>query len=238
MACAARKVFVLGDSISIHWGPDLERLLTSQGWEYSRKSGVEEALRNLDDGGLGANGGDSSHCLEYMRTRVREGDGLRGAILLLNCGLHDLRTDPVTGAKQVTLDKYRDNLRELGSLSQTAAGAGEVVWLRITPVVDAVHNAHGQPWHRYSADVDEYNKVADGVMAELNVTVLDLHRATTALGMDNLYCDHVHYHEWVRKAQAAYIYQQIVGYDGIGALPSTVAPSPDVGAAAVGQPCP
>jgi hypothetical protein len=53
MACAARKVFVLGDSISIHWGPDLERLLTSQGWEYSRKSGVEEALRNLDDGGLG-----------------------------------------------------------------------------------------------------------------------------------------------------------------------------------------
>jgi hypothetical protein len=211
---------------------------------------------------------------------VREGDGLRGAILLLNCGLHDLRTDPVTGAKQVTLDKYRDNLRELGSLSQTAAGAGEVVWLRITPVVDAVHNAHGQPWHRYgtmlasramlllvspvasfrtlspalstgsgfsppdrginrySADVDEYNKVADGVMAELNVTVLDLHRATTALGMDNLYCDHVHYHEWVRKAQAAYIYQKIVGHDGIGALPSTVPPSPDVGAAAVGQPCP
>lgn len=49
----SRRLFVLGDSISIHYDPALRRLMTGQGWEYDRKSGVKEALQNLDDGGLG-----------------------------------------------------------------------------------------------------------------------------------------------------------------------------------------
>lgn len=50
----------------------------------------------------GANGGDSNHCLEYLRGEAKKKDPrIVGAVFLLNCGLHDLRTDPKTGAKQV-----------------------------------------------------------------------------------------------------------------------------------------
>ena len=48
-----RRVFVLGDSISIHYGPHLKIALAERGWGYHRKSGVDEALADLDNGDLG-----------------------------------------------------------------------------------------------------------------------------------------------------------------------------------------
>jgi hypothetical protein len=47
------RVFVLGDSISIHYGPHLKIALAERGWGYHRKSGTDEALVDLDNGGLG-----------------------------------------------------------------------------------------------------------------------------------------------------------------------------------------
>eukprot|EP00035_Acanthoeca_spectabilis_P025651 m.459321 g.459321 ORF g.459321 m.459321 type:complete len:417 (-) comp21720_c0_seq1:1639-2889(-) len=199
----SRRLFVLGDSISIHYDPALRRLMTAQGWEYDRKSGVKEALQNLDDGGLGANGGDSSHCLRYLRERGASSP-LKGGVLLVNAGLHDLRTNPETGAKQVPPGEYRQNLTELIALARGAGGAEVVVWARTTPVIDEIHNNLRQPWHRYAADVAQYNEIADEVMASLDVESIDLHGITVALG-PNLFCDHVHYHEWVREAQAVHI---------------------------------
>lgn len=59
-------------------------------------------------------------------------------------------------------------------------------------------------FYRYAADVAQYNEIADEVMASLDVESIDLHGITVALG-PNLFCDHVHYHEWVREAQAVHI---------------------------------
>jgi hypothetical protein len=43
-----RRVFVYGDSISVHYGPVLEKSLT--GWcDFDRKGGVARALENLDE---------------------------------------------------------------------------------------------------------------------------------------------------------------------------------------------
>jgi len=68
-----KKLYVIGDSISMHYGPDLEAMLESV-MAYSRKSGQEEALKNLDRP-AGANGGDSSMVLAYLRA-VQAAGGL------------------------------------------------------------------------------------------------------------------------------------------------------------------
>src|SRR5271169_4796096 len=97
------KVYVLGDSISIQYGPYLEKYLSGI-MDYARKEGVEEALLNLDKP-QGANGGDSALVLSFLQARAAAG-GIDADVLLLNCGLHDLRTDPVTSAKQAPLNQY------------------------------------------------------------------------------------------------------------------------------------
>ena len=48
----------------------------------------------------------------------------------------------------MTIDVYKRNLYELIALARENLGASAVVWMRITPVDDAVHNSQGQPWHR------------------------------------------------------------------------------------------
>jgi lysophospholipase L1-like esterase len=195
------RLFVLGDSISIQYGPYLEQYLAGR-YHYARKAGTELALQNLDNA-QGANGGDSSQVLAYLKAMQANG-GIPADVLLLNCGLHDLRTIPATDTKQVTPDTYEANLL---AILETAREMGlKVVWVRTTPVVDEVHNA-GRPdteFHRYAADGEVYNAIADGVMRLSKVPSIDLYTFTRNLGPD-VYCDHVHFHEPVREKQAAYI---------------------------------
>lgn len=62
-----KKIFVVDDSISIQYGPFLEKYL--QGiMRYSRKEGTEEALQNLDIP-QGANGGDFSRVVAYLKAK-------------------------------------------------------------------------------------------------------------------------------------------------------------------------
>ena len=62
-----KRVFVLGDSISIHYGPHLERYLLGF-MHYSRKEGEDKAVVQLDQPLVAnANAGDSSMCLEYLQ---------------------------------------------------------------------------------------------------------------------------------------------------------------------------
>src|SRR3954466_8909069 len=85
------RLFVLGDSISMHYGPYLEQVLRGK-WDYERKRGRAE---NLDQG-TGANGGDSNAVLAYLNERLAAG-GIAADWLLLNCGLHDVKSDRQTG---------------------------------------------------------------------------------------------------------------------------------------------
>ena len=59
-------LFVLGDSISIHYGPYLQK--ASKGFlQYDRKQGASGVEENNMDVATGANGGDSSMVLAYLK---------------------------------------------------------------------------------------------------------------------------------------------------------------------------
>jgi len=199
-------VFVIGDSISIQYGPHLERMLAGQ-FRFARKTGQEDALKGAGDPN-GANGGDSAAVLGYLRAMV-EGGEFHPDLLLLNCGLHDIKTDPKTGQKQVPLEQYRHNLRQI---LDVAGGSGiRMVWIRTTPAVDAVHNKPGMAFHRHAADVDAYNAAADQIMTEASVPLLDLYAFTRTLGGDEVFCDHAHFTESVQQQQAAFLAGYLAG---------------------------
>ena len=195
-----KKVLSLGDSIALQYGPYLEQYLAGL-MVYERIDGNSEALKNLDLP-QGANLGDSTRVLGYLEARVAKGLLVDADYLLLNCGLHDIRTDPQTVAKQVPLENYRLNLPKI--IAAAAALGTRLIWLRTTPCDEAVHNVKSTQFHRYSADAIAYNAAADEIMAEHGIKSLDLYTFTINLGAD-LYCDHVHFHPPIREKQAAFL---------------------------------
>lgn len=208
------KVYVLGDSISIHYGPFLKQYLNGA-MEYARKEGEAEALLNLDRP-QGANGGDSAMVLAFLKALLAAG-GIDADLLLVNCGLHDIRRDPATGQAQVAIADYEANLRAI------VATAGRLrprlIWMRTTPCDEQVHNRPGLGFQRFARDCDAYNAVADRVMAEAGVPAIDLHSFTRNLGQGReLFCDHVHFHEHIREKQAAFIAGWLQGFVSPGRL--------------------
>jgi hypothetical protein len=198
-------VFVLGASVTIHFGPYLEKALEGY-FTYDRKRADDgkRAEDNLDIA-QGASGGDSGNVLAYLRHRRRH-DPIPADILLLNCGLHDLKTDPRTGAKQVPPERFEANLREI--VREVADMGLSLAWLRISPVVDEIHNARSIAFHRYSADVDHYNRIADRIMQEAGAYIIDFHAFCTRLLPQSL-IDHIHYDLPARQAQAEFIAEQL-----------------------------
>lgn len=200
------KLFVLGDSISMHYGPYLQRYL--RGWmEYARKPGNQDAQANLDEP-QGANGGDSSRVLAYLKDTLASGP-IDADLLLINCGLHDIKTDPATGQRQVPLETYRANLRAIVDLCRT--GGSRLIWVRTTPCDEAVHNTGCVEFHRFAVDCERYNAAADQIMNQAGVPMIDLHGFTDNLG-DDLYCDHVHFHDHIRQKQGAFIAGWLAGF--------------------------
>jgi lysophospholipase L1-like esterase len=194
-----KKIFIVGDSISIQYGPFLEKYLQGV-MEYSRKAGEEEALKNLDIP-QGANGGDSSMVLKYLKAKERSGD-IDADYLLLNCGLHDIKTVPGSDKKQVSLDQYERNLKEIIKIVSTMKP--QLIWITTTPCDEKIHNKDGMNFHRFSADCKAYNQLADAVMLEADIPIIDLGNFTSNLGND-IYCDHVHFHKHIQGKQAAFI---------------------------------
>ena len=193
------RLFVLGDSISIQYGPYLEQYVAGR-FQCARKTGTEPALQRLDPA-HNANGGDSGHVLHYLRAMQQHG-GLPADLLFFNCGLHDIKTDPTTGEKQVSPESYEDNLR---SIVQVVGDMGlQMIWVRTTPCNEGVHNRPEMQFYRFAADCQAYNAIADGIMHDTAIPSIDLHAFTRNLG-DDLYCDHVHFHDHIREKQAAYI---------------------------------
>ena len=208
-----RSVFVVGDSISIQYGPFLEQMLNGR-IAYARKGSEDatmaEALRNLDMP-AGANGGDSSMVLAYLRTRCAD-EIFQPDLLVLNCGLHDIKRTLTAKTLQIDPGSYATNLRAIVTLLRERHIA--LAWVRTTPAVEAIHNAKNRDFHRFAADVDDYNRIADGIMSEAGAKVLDLHRFTNTQGGDERFCDHVHFTDQIRRLQAAYIAGHLLAWLG------------------------
>ncbi|MFC1453705.1 SGNH/GDSL hydrolase family protein [Verrucomicrobiota bacterium] len=193
------KIFVIGDSISIGYGPFLKQYLDGA-ITYSRKEGEAEALLNLDKP-VGANGGDSSRVLEFLKASANT-KSIKADLLLVNCGLHDIRKDPETGQVQVAIEAYKQNLLSIVSVAKDLQTT--LVWIRTTPCDEKIHNKPGMKFHRFAADCAAYNAVADRIMNEAKVPMIDLFTFTKNLGPD-IFRDHVHFHEHIRQKQAAFI---------------------------------
>jgi hypothetical protein len=194
------RLHVVGDSISIQYGPYLKSLLAGI-VEYSHKTGENGKLSDPN----GANGGDSFMVVDYLRS-LRESVLQPIQYLMVNCGLHDIKRDLVTNRIQVPIEDYVENLELIISLARQLDGI--LLWARTTPVVDEIHNHAGMEFHRYATDVESYNTAADKIMARHRVASIDLFTFTQALG-PSAYCDHVHYVDSVRAQQAAFIGTQI-----------------------------
>ena len=210
-----KRVFVLGDSISIHYGPHLERYLLGF-MHYSRKEGEDKAVVQLDQPLVAnANAGDSSMCLEYLQQRLGlEGSGStentgnlqQADFILFNAGLHDIKTRPGTNNTQVPVDEYERNLIHIIQLIRRALPNAELIWIRTTPIDETLHNTRQKNFHRHEKDLMLYNETADRVMCQFHVRQIDLYQFTRNIGPSKaIFCDHVHFHSHVREKQAAFI---------------------------------
>jgi lysophospholipase L1-like esterase len=215
-------LFILGDSISIDYGPFLERMLAGR-FSCDRKGSelladaepdqpperqdILKSLAALDKGLPALNGGDSNGVLAYLQNMVARSTP-DWSVLLLNCGLHDVRVDPQTKAHQVEPDHYASNLEEIMRLASSLGC--RVIWVRTTPVADDRHQRLNPGFQRFNVDVITYNNIADAQMNKAGIPNIDLYNFTLGLcdtpeGLEDLYIDHVHFTEEIRRLQAAYI---------------------------------
>lgn len=171
------KLFVVGDSISMQYGPYLEQYLKGH-YSYDRKREEPSSPESTEKPKY-ANGGDSDRVLAYLQNKLKA-PNFRPDVLLVNCGLHDIKTDVQTGKKQVDLETYKQNLEQIYDL--VAKNGISMVWVRTTPVDDTQHNSKQQTFHRYAADVAMYNEVADTIFESRKVPIIDLHQFTLNLG--------------------------------------------------------
>lgn len=187
---------VIGDSIAMDYRPYLQEYLEGLILFSDTDGENSNSLAFHSDGCF-----DSKAILAFLEEQVRKGV-LDADIVLLNCGLHDIKTDSKTGEKQVPILEYEKNLRKIVQIFNDLKKS--LVWIRTTLFDEEKHNRARLGFFRYLSDAMEYNRVADNVMQEHNVPWIDLCTFTQHLG-SNLYCDHVHFRDAVRRKQAAHI---------------------------------
>ena len=193
------KVFVIGDSISMHYGPYLKKSLEGF-FRYDRKRDEGQALEDLDKP-IGANGGDSKRVRDYIDELLQDPD-FHTDYLVVNCGLHDIKTKPGTDDIQVPLGAYKENINTI--VKQAKKLRAKLVWVTTTPVVDSIHNQSMRGFHRYAKNVDAYNEIALDIMHKNKVPVIDLFTFTKKFG-PGVFKDHVHFDHDTREKQADFI---------------------------------
>ena len=199
-----RSIFILGDSISIHYGPYLKELL-SDGFLYDRKRGLHHALKDLDNP-VGANGGDSRQVLEYLEEEFQL--GTLYDVLLVNCGLHDIRRHLDEKEIQIPISEYAGNITNIIKLGKDMSRL--MVWVDTTPVINEIHNSRSEKMHRFRSDLMAYRSIANRIMAEEDIPIINLHDFTECFGSD-AFIDHVHFNDGIRRKQAAFIKKALLG---------------------------
>lgn len=201
-----KTVFIIGDSISLHYHQYIKELLENKA-EYYRKGSTGEIQEALHDPNnpFGANGGDSNLVIEYME--MLKSKNKKFDILIINCGLHDIRVDRRNNKIQLDEKQYEENLNKIIELSKEISK--QLIWISITPVNDEIHNSRNDGYLRYNKDVKKYNEIAENIMSENNIKIIDLYEFTQNLESQDMYRDHVHYKEDICEKQAQFIYDNI-----------------------------
>lgn len=198
------KIFVIGDSISMHYGPYLENRLKGY-LKYDRKGGDEKNTDLDNPSSKGANGGDSNMVLSFLKN-LKENPNFKTDYLLINCGLHDVKRNSKYSNSQVSLDQYSKNLIEIISISREMGT--KLIWINSTPVIDSIHNSK-VGFVRFNEDVINYNNESDKIMIENGIPVIDIYTFTKKFTPEG-YIDHVHFNDYVRQKQADFIAGKII----------------------------
>ena len=199
---AKKPFFVIGDSISIQYGFYLRDMIDGV-FHCDADAGV------LDDSHspVGVYVHDSNAVLQYLQNHGKEAG--RHDVLIFNCGLHDIETDLATRQVRVPLQEYRENLKAILTLARKKEMFP--IWANTSPVPDERHKAAIKEFSRLNKDVVAYNESAGSVMAENKVPVIDLYAFSKNLGED-VYFDHVHFKEEIRRLQAAFVAGFLFGF--------------------------
>ena len=200
-----KKVFIIGDSISMHYHEDIKGFLSGYASCTRKGEGQDAGDLNYESK---VNGGDSSAVLAYLKLRTE----IDADYFLINCGLHDIKYYPEVGHLQIEAEDYRKNLTEI--VENIKSRGKDMLFVLSTPVDDEIHKAHCTAFSRKSEDIKAYNRIAKEVMEKNGVSVIDLHDFTEKLG-EGVFCDHVHFHPHVRKLHAAFIAGQAIAKLGL-----------------------
>jgi hypothetical protein len=182
-----KNVLIIGDSISMGYTPLVKKALAPN-------VNVEH---NRGNGGSTRKGCDS--------VEVWSGNA-QWDVIVFNFGLHDmvhkdsLGKYNVNGKVTVTLDEYRKNLKKIVAiLRQTTA---KLIFINTTVVPE---KADG----RMVEDPARYNKVAEEVMKENGIKVLDLYTPSLTIHPDNSKPANVHYTDKGYEMLAEYVAKTI-----------------------------
>lgn len=197
-----KKILLVGDSISLDYGPALRGFVRPDLAIFG-KPGTEEAYRNLDLP-VGGNGGDSSRVLAYV-TELRERGELDCDWFFFNCGLHDIKRERPEEELQVDEESYRANLQAILDLMK-AAGVS-TVFINTTQADGSRYPVGKMPFTRRANDGVRYNEIAEEVMDQNGVPVVDLYGFTASIGKsgNELFRDHTHFRPEIITLQAAYL---------------------------------
>lgn len=142
------RVLLIGDSISIGYTEPTQEMLADR----------------ADVRRIPMNGGPTIRGLEHMEQWLGDEDW---DIIHFNFGLHDL-TFMEDGNRQVPLDEYEGNLREIVQRLQETGAC--LIWASTTPVPEG----DVQP-PRTDEDVVAYNAAAREIMEERDIRINDLY---------------------------------------------------------------
>lgn len=147
------RALLIGDSISMQYGPETRRLLEGKATVY-----------HIPD-----NGQTTKYGLEQLQYWL--GDG-HWTVIHFNFGLHDIHAG--AGHKpQVSIEDYERNLREI--VKRLQATGAKLVWASTTPVPAGITV-------RSESDVVAYNEVARKIMDENHIPINDLHALAESWG--------------------------------------------------------
>lgn len=165
-AADAKRVLILGDSISIGYTPVVQKLLEGQ----------MTVVRPMNKNGKAENCSDTKFGVASV-DRWLQLEGGKWDVIHFNWGLHDIKhmkadgktvsdqaSDPVNNSVEI----YEKNLREI--VAKLKASGAKLVFATTTPVPD-------QPMKvfRSNPDVIRYNEAALRVMKDNQIAVNDLY---------------------------------------------------------------
>ncbi len=192
-----RSVFVIGDSISLDYDTCLKEYISGFA-TYSRKTG-ESAVDEVGSP-FSKNGGNSEMVLQFLEHEKSKGTHFD--IVMLNCGLHDIKHSIIDNSIAIGESDYRDNL--CGIISILKKLANDIIWINSTPVEEERHNRLMHDFKRYSSELITYNNIAAEVMRANSIPIADLFTFTDSIKKEK-YRDHVHFTGEVQSLQAAFL---------------------------------